>query len=135
MRFERKIRASSKIPTASMADIAFLLLIFFMVTTIFKVEEGLSIHLPKAVVGEKVPREKVATIWVDARGRVSIDDLIVKIQDIEPIIAAKMRENPMLIVSFKADEGVQYEIMDRTMEQLKMANALNISFATEEESR
>ena len=135
MQFERKIRPSSKIPTASMADIAFLLLVFFMVTTIFRVEEGLPIHLPRAVVGEKVPREKVATIWVNARGQVSIDDLLVRVQDVEPIIAGKMRENPMLIVSFKADEDVPYEIMDMTMEQLKMANALNISFTTEEEKK
>ena len=42
-----------------MADIAFLLIVFFMVTTIFKLEEGLAITLPRSTAGEKIPREKM----------------------------------------------------------------------------
>ena len=81
-----------------MADIAFLLIVFFMVTTIFKLEQGLAITLPRSTAGEKIPREKVAHIWIDRNGTISIDDLVIGVQDIEPMILAKLRENPALIV-------------------------------------
>ncbi|MFH1865849.1 MAG: biopolymer transporter ExbD, partial [Candidatus Eisenbacteria bacterium] len=54
-----------------MADIAFLLIVFFMVTTIFKLEQGLAITLPRSTAGDKIPREKVAHIWIDRTGVIS----------------------------------------------------------------
>lgn len=101
-----------------MADIAFLLIVFFMVTTIFKLEEGLPISLPRTQAGEKIPREKIAHIWVDDLGTISIDDLVVGMTDIEPMVLAKLRENPALIIAFNTDEKTPYGIMDEAMEQL-----------------
>jgi biopolymer transport protein ExbD len=134
-RFGRKVRIEPKIPTASMADLAFLLLIFFMATTIFKLEEGLEVHLPKAIMGEKLPREMVSHIWINAAGKISIDDKIVMVTEIEPVIAQKWRENPGMIVGFKTDQNVPYRIMDQAMEQLKRANALSVAFNTDKKLR
>jgi biopolymer transport protein ExbD len=113
-----------------MADIAFLLIVFFMVTTIFKLEQGLAITLPRSTAGEKIPREKVAHIWIDRTGTISIDDLVVGIRDIEPLILAKIRENMGLIISFNTDEKAPYRIVNDAMERLKLANALRVSFTT-----
>jgi biopolymer transport protein ExbD len=126
--FGRKAKIEPKIPTASMADVAFLLLIFFLATTIFRMEEGLTVHLPKAVTGEKIPREAVSHIWINAAGKISIDDKIVDMGDIEPIMAQKWRENPILIVGFQTDTSVPYRIVNNAMEQLKRANALSVAF-------
>jgi len=128
--FQRKARLGAKIPTASTADIAFLLNMFFMVTTIFKLEEGLAITMPRSRAGEKVPKEKVVHIWIDQAGTISIDDLIVTMGDIEPILIRKMDENPMLIIAFNADEKTPYKIMNDAMERLKLAQALRVSFTT-----
>ncbi|MBN2565706.1 MAG: biopolymer transporter ExbD [Candidatus Eisenbacteria bacterium] len=130
MELRRKAGTGAKIPTASMADIAFLLIIFFMVTTIFKLEQGLAITLPRSTAGEKIPREKVAHIWIDRTGVISIDDLVVGIPDIEPLILAKIRENMGLIISFNTDERAPYRIVNDAMERLKLANALRVSFTT-----
>ena len=130
MELRRKEGSGAKIPTASMADIAFLLIIFFMVTTIFKLEEGLPISLPRSQAGEKIPREKIAHIWVDAAGTVAIDDLVVGMTDIEPLVLVKLRENPALIIAFNTDENAPYGVMDDAIEQLKRANALSVSFTT-----
>lgn len=130
MDLRRKEGSGAKIPTASMADIAFLLIIFFMVTTIFKLEEGLPISLPRSEAGEKIPREKIAHIWVDAAGTVAIDDLVVGMNDIEPLVLAKLRENPALIIAFNTDSNAPYGVMNDAMEQLKRANALSVSFTT-----
>ncbi len=115
---------------ASMADIAFLLIVFFMATTIFKLEQGLAITLPRSKAGEKIPREKIAHIWIDSRGTILIDDLVVSVSDIEPLMRAKMRENPALIISFNTDELTPYEIVNESMERLKLAHALRVAFTT-----
>lgn len=130
MDFQRKARLAPKIPTASTADIAFLLNMFFMVTTIFKLEEGLAITMPRSAAGEKVPKEKVAHVWVDRAGTISMDDLIITLPDIEPILARKLEENPMLIVAFNADENTPYKVMNDAMDRLKLAQALRVSFTT-----
>ena len=128
MELRRKAGSGARIPTSSMADIAFLLIIFFMVTTIFKLEQGLAITLPRSEAGEKIPREKIAHIWIDRRGTISIDDLVVGVDNIEPLIVAKMRENPALIISFNTDDQTPYEVVNESMDRLKLANALRVSF-------
>ena len=131
MKLNRKAGAGARVPTSSMADIAFLLIIFFMVTTIFKLEQGLAITLPRSEAGEKIPREKVAHVWIDRSGAISIDDLMISVNDIEPMILTKLRENPALIVSFNTDEDAAYEVVNLAMERLKLANALRVSFTTQ----
>ena len=130
MELRRKEGSGARIPTSSMADIAFLLIVFFMVTTIFKLEQGLAITLPRSTSGEKIPREKVAHIWIDRTGTLSIDDLVISVPDIEPMILAKLRENRGLIISFNTDEQAPYRVVDEAMERLKLANALSVSFTT-----
>jgi biopolymer transport protein ExbD len=130
LELRRKAGTGARIPTSSMADIAFLLIVFFMVTTIFKLEQGLAITLPRSTAGDKIPREKVAHIWIDRGGTISIDDLVIGVWDIEPMVLGKIRENPGLIVSFNTDEQAPYRIVNEAMERLKLANALRVSFTT-----
>lgn len=133
-KFTKKIRVGSKIPTASMADIAFLLLIFFMVSTVLKLEEGLPVSLPKAEASEEVPRESVLHIWVDRTGKISINDMIVDVMSVEAIVTQRLRANPATVIAFYSDENVPYAIMDDIMEQLKRASAVTVSFAAKRES-
>ncbi|NNE07258.1 MAG: biopolymer transporter ExbD [Gemmatimonadetes bacterium] len=134
-RFERNQRAGADVPTSSMADIAFLLLIFFMVTTIFKLEDGLPVTLPKAAAAEQIAREKVAYIWVDRAGRLSINDNIVELKTVGGIMLGKLGANPALIVAFKADQQASYERMADIMEELKKVNATKVSFSADFEPR
>ena len=54
MKFDKKTKLSSEIPTASMPDIIFMLLVFFMVSTVLREYSGLPVNLPKAVRIEKL---------------------------------------------------------------------------------
>lgn len=118
----------SRIPTASMGDIAMLLMIFFMSTVIFRMETGLPVALPRSEAGERVPRENSARIWIDAGGNASIDDNLISLPDIEPIIIDKLMRNPALIVSFNTDRRCPYEVVSEAMEYLKNASALRVTF-------
>jgi len=130
LELRRKAGGGARIPTSSMADIAFLLIVFFMVTTIFKLEQGLAITLPRSTAGEKIPREKIAHIWIDRAGVISIDDMVISVPEIEPMVLGKLRGNPGVIIAFNSDENAPYRIINEAMERLKLANALRIAFTT-----
>jgi biopolymer transport protein ExbD len=134
-KFHRKAQVGQSIPTASMADIAFLLLVFFMVTTIFKLEDGLPIEMPKAEAGVKVPRERVSHIWIDRSGNISVNDKLLAVEQIENVIYTKLVANPALIVAFNVDKRSKFEIVDKVMEELKAANATRVSFTADPERK
>jgi biopolymer transport protein ExbD len=127
----KKPKIIPSVPTSSMADIAFLLLVFFMTTTIFKHEEGLDVNLPRAEAAKKQKSENLANIWVDKDGRISINDKMVFLSDIGPIMAKKLEENPAILVSFKADNRVKYEIINLVQEELKAVNAVRVNFSSD----
>ncbi len=130
-KFHRKAGMGESIPTSSMADIAFLLLVFFMVTTIFKLEDGLAIEMPKAEAGQEVPRERVSHIWIDRAGNVSINDNLVAVEQVESLVYAKLVENPGIVVAFNVDKQTQFRRVDAVMEELKAANATRVSFTAD----
>jgi biopolymer transport protein ExbD len=132
--FKRKQSIKANVPTASMADIAFLLLIFFMATTIFKMEEGLPVTLPRAETAQKQPREKIMHIWIDMVGHVSINDKLVQIPQVSDILKGMLVERPDLIVAFNADDRAPYKVVSDVMDQLKDANAIRVSFTSDKKS-
>jgi biopolymer transport protein ExbD len=114
----------------SMADIAFLLLIFYMSTAILKPDQGLEIDLPRASQGMRQPRELVAHIWIDATGQVMVNDLKVDYDELAPVLARKLKGNPNLIVALNTDRRTRYVYMDRALAELKKAEAVRVSFTT-----
>ena len=129
--FKQKSKLSSQIPNSSIADIVFLLLIFFMTVTVFKEYQGLRIQLPLAKATQKIEAKRDITyIWIDRENRLNIDDMMISYGEVTPIMADKILENPALIVSIRADKSAKYGNVARVMESLKEANALRINFAT-----
>lgn len=134
-KFRRRSRVVQAIPTASMADIAFLLLIFFMATTMFKVEDGLPIEMPKAKAAIQIPRERVLHIWIDRAGLISVNDQLLRAEQVERVVREKLVANPSLIVAFNTDQRTPFEIVNSVMDRLKSANATRVSFTVDLEER
>jgi biopolymer transport protein ExbD len=132
---KRTLGVKNDVPTSSMADIAFLLLIFFMATTIFKMEEGLPVQLPRAEAGQRVPRQKISHVWVQNARTMTIDDNYITLVDIVPILRGKLANDPALITGLNIDQGVPWNIAAEVIEMLKEAQALNTSFTTEPEKK
>jgi biopolymer transport protein ExbD len=125
-------RAEPEIPTASMADIAFLLIIFFLVTTSFNQEMGLSLTLPPVsdqAEQIQVRQKNIVNIWINAVGEILLGDEIVSLQQIEPEIRRRLNENPLLIVSLKTDRDTDYNDFIQVLDQLKKSGASKISLA------
>lgn len=134
MKFEKNQKVANNVPTSSMADIAFLLLIFFMVTTIFKMEDGLPVTLPRAETAQKQKRELVMHIWIDTAGNISINDKLVHVRQVEDIMVLMLSERRDLIVAFNADDRAPYGIVSDVMDELKEANAIRVSFTSDPKS-
>ena len=136
MKFLRKSKIRELIPTSSMADIAFLLLIFFMVTTVFRIYHGLDVLLPRAEATQKIETKRnLCHVWVNTKGQISIDAMLVEVPLVYPVVLEKMRDNPRIIVSLKADQNARFGVLSDVMEELKRAQALRVNFATDREMK
>ncbi len=127
-------RERPEIPTASTADIAFLLIIFFMLTTVLRTEYGFKITVPKAESTERIlKRKNITHIWIDKTSRISIDDNLLEVSGVTSVVRQKILDNPELISGILADERVDYGRINDVLEALKEAEAFKILFATEYE--
>ncbi len=134
LRIKRKRKDIAIIPTASMADIAFLLLIFFMVTTIFRKEKGLRIELPIAETTERLARQRnLSAVWISRDGRITVNDNFVSAKALVPIFRRKLSEEPATIVLIKGDKNVRYGVVDEVMNSLREAQAYRVVFVTKKE--
>ncbi|HIO72443.1 MAG TPA: biopolymer transporter ExbD [Flavobacteriales bacterium] len=131
MKFSRKTKLSSEIPTASMPDIIFMLLIFFMVTTVLREYSGLPVTLPKAKRIEKLKSKRhTSHIWVSKDGLISIGDRLFAIDDVAKIMYDKRLADPQIVVSLKADEEAKMGLISGIHEKLREADALKLNYST-----
>ena len=136
--FERKSKASDEIPSSSMADIAFLLLIFFMVTTVFQNERERPIEWPSAAATEQIDekRDNILYVWLERNGDIWINDQLIQMQDVAAVVGpAWLQSGQRLIISLRADAQVPYRFVDLAQEQLKRSGAVYVVFATDLERR
>ena len=130
MKIERKTHTSNEISTSSMPDIIFMLLIFFMVTTVMREYEGLDIIMPRAKMIEKLESKRHTTyVWATKDGLVSVDDRIININNLSGIMYNKIAKDPKITVSLKSDEKATMKLITDIHTQLRTANALKLSYS------
>ena len=130
MKLNRKTQSSSEISTSSLPDIIFMLLIFFMVTTVMREFEGLDVILPRAKTIEKLESKRhTAYIWSTKDGLVSVDDKLVNMNDLGEVMYLKITKDPKLTVSLKADENSVMETLTDIHTQLRKAQALKLNYS------
>ena len=135
--FKKKSGSDSTIPTSSMADIAFLLLIFFMVTTVFRKERNRDIEWTEAEATEKIDekRKNILHIWIQRDGAVWINDVLTPFEEISEVVRPLYAENRELVVAVRGDSEVPYLQINTITEELQAAGAVRVTFATRLEQR
>lgn len=127
-------RPDAYIPNSSMSDIAFLLLLFFMVSTVFVQERIFWVpreRFPFASENiDRVSRNESATIYITLNEEILIDDFPRSVDDNSIIDAmqAKAREIPSLQVCFRTDKDTRYQAVRDVMMRLQDADTRNIVF-------
>jgi biopolymer transport protein ExbD len=117
------------IPTSSMADIAFLLLIFFLVTTTIDMDKGLGMVLPAEGEEIEISKKNILNCLINSTGNVLLGGEGLEIRDLSKLIRQKLVENDKLIISVKAHKSTSYKDYIAVIDQLKRANATRISIA------
>lgn len=131
MQFKKKSKMKITIPTTAMPDIVFMLIFFFMVSSVLRTHDGLNVVLPKAKQIEKLEsRVHVTYIWVSKEGMISIDGRLFQPQSIRNIMYEKRTNDPQLIVSLRADELVNMEMVGNIHKELRLADALAVNYST-----
>jgi len=131
MRFKAKHKAETEIPTASLPDIIFMLLLFFMVSSVLRQYEGLNVVLPSAKQIEKLETKRhVSYIWISKGGLISIDGKLVEVKSIRNIMYEKRVSDPQLIVSIRADKQVKMGLIAQVHNELREADALKVNYSS-----
>ena len=125
---KRRFKAEG-IPTSSMADIAFLLLVFFLVTTTISMDKGISLILPADGNELEVNRKNITSILVNDKGKVLMDDQPIKISQIKSKALKKIASNNNIIFSVTTHKNTKFDDYILVLDQLKQANATKISIA------
>ena len=128
---ERKARTGA-IPEGGMADIAFLLLVFFLVTTTIDMDKGLGIILPAEGQELEINKKNILNCLISSSGAVLLGGEPVELKNLSRRVQEKLRENDKLIISVKAHEKAQYDVYIEVLDQLKLAKATRISIAETE---
>lgn len=132
MRIPRsRLQLQAVIPTATMADIAFLLIIFFMVTTAYSIDRT-PMELPQTREQQQVPKgAAIIAVTRDGELRFSSGEEDTRpVADIEELVVSIRQltaANTLHAFIVKADRDVPYVFIDALLEQLEAARAENVS--------
>ncbi len=138
MRLKARHQQGPVIPTATMADIAFLLIVFFMVTITFE-KDKTQVSLPKTDLRIEVPKV-AAYVSVTEQGQIRVTNgeymsqPVQRVDDVQTFAANLVAEYPSRPVVLKADGNVRYEVVDRIIDSLKLAKVELIYLLSEQDT-
>jgi biopolymer transport protein ExbD len=144
--FEKKsANTSQEIPTSAMPDVVFMLLIFFMVTTVLReVTLQVKVDYTRAENIEKIEQKRlVSYIYVGpeklsgnrvGETKIQIDDAIIEdVGAVRNLMYDKLKEEPRLIVSLRVDSEAEFGIVTDIQQELREAGTLRINYSTKQE--
>ncbi len=137
---KRKKGALGEVNTSATADISFLLLIFFIVSTIFAEEQGLIMILPGKQETQddtvKVAESNIATIKVGFDNSLTLrmggQARVITVNEVKNLIEARVIANPKTVVVLETHPDAHYGKMVAVLDELKLANARKLTLKTTE---
>ncbi len=124
----------AEIPTSSMADVAFLLIIFFLVASFYSVTRGIQFSLPKhdeaALTAEP---EAAVLIEIAANGGLTVDSRAMGLSDLKGYLEPKLRRNPTKSVILQTSLEAPYQAMTDVFDELRQVGVQNLVIPTSQE--
>lgn len=128
----RRRHPHPEISLVSTADVAFLLLIFFLSTATLSVERGILLGLPVPGSAEVVLRpDRVARVTVAADRAFALDGVAVSAIELKRELSSKLKRQPALVVTLAIDRQAPYAAVVEALDQIKLSGARQISLRTE----
>jgi biopolymer transport protein ExbD len=120
----------TEINITPLLDLAFVLLVIFIITTT-PIVNDLDVELPPAALKEKDPPRKAHFVTLDAQGRLHLNRLALNPGELQAAVAALREDDPELTVILRADARTKYDRVAYVLDQLQKANVLSVDLATE----
>ncbi|MEQ9398347.1 MAG: biopolymer transporter ExbD [Longimicrobiales bacterium] len=136
--FKRKSKASEEIPSSSLADIAFLLLIFFMVTTVFPNDKERPIDWAEASAAQKIDEKSknILNIWMERDGTIFMNDQQFAMEEVSQYVAPLYANSQRaLVISIRGDRDAPYRFVDQLTDELVAAGVVRVVFAAQLEQQ
>ncbi len=118
---------TAEINTSPLIDIVFLLLIFFMVTSVFVEETGIEVQKPSAISAQDLEKNSIL-LAITAEGDIYFDNQPVALNNLRGLVARLLRENPRPIILLADEEGRSGTLV-RVIDECKLAGAEQVSLA------
>ncbi len=123
-----------EIPTASMADVAFLLIIFFLVASFYSVTRGIQFSLPKHDEASLTAEPEAAVlIEIGSDGSLTVDSRNMALNDLRGYIEPKLQRNPTKAVILQTSLEASYQAMTDVFDELRQAGVQNLVIPTSTE--
>jgi len=119
-----------QVPLTSLIDIVFLLLVYFLLTTNFMVDEGIDVKLPQAVATRPQTQTEI-TVYVDAKGKAFLENQQLPLSELQTRLKKRLTEVEERVVIIKADRTVVLNAAVAVMDVAKAAGAKRLCLATE----
>ena len=127
----KRKRKVDEVNSSSMADIAFLLLVFFLVTTTISMDKGINIILPAEGSNKDVNTEDIINVVLAADGSIVFDGKLKNIYEIKSLVENEIRKNKNMIFSIKTSTRADYQDYIALLDEFKKAKAKKISIAND----
>ena len=127
----KRKRKVDEVNSSSMADIAFLLLVFFLVTTTISMDKGINIILPAEGSNKDVKTEDIINVVLAADGSIVFDEKLKNIYEIKSLVENEIRKNKNMIFSIKTSTRADYQDYVALLDEFKKAKAKKISIAND----
>lgn len=121
----------ARIDLSPLIDVVFILLIFFIVTTVFIKEPGVEVDKPEAVTAEQLENELIL-LAITPAGEVVYDGSNIGVSGVRSTVAALLlvQERPVVV---QADRRVTTDLLVRVLDQAKLGGATSVNIATADE--
>lgn len=124
----------AEIPTSSMADVAFLLIIFFLVASFYSVTRGIQFSLPKhdeaALTSEP---EAAVLIEIASTGALTVDTRAMPLTELQGYLQPKLQRNPTKSVILQTSMDAPYQAMTDVFDELRQSGVRNLVIPTSSE--
>ena len=111
-------------------DMVFILLIFFIVTTVFVEETGVEINKPEAATQVDLEKNSIL-IAITANGNVVYGGREIGINGVRAQVRRLVQEDPRMPVIIQADESVPTRTLVRVLDEAKLGGAISVSISTD----
>lgn len=124
-------RPTQDLEMSSISDIVFLLLIYFMVVTVFQQDIGMPFVLPAADDNQdqtvKIKESNIADLTIDANDLIFLDDVPLQLNQIKLRLEQRLRENPKLVVMVNNHPTAGYGVFAAVLDEVRLAECRRVA--------